>query len=326
MESGEQAKNNKVLALWNNLKGMRSFTVLVALVVLIVVATILSPNFLKPANLVNVIRQISISGILAVGMTFVLLTGGIDLSVGATMGVVAVVVAKMFQAGIGPLAAFPVALLIGVSAGFINGIGITYGGITPFIMTLGTQTALRGLALYLANGSPVNWRNSGIDFKWLGQGDLLGVPIPVFVFLAVFVVAYIVLKYTYFGRSTYAIGDSRETAKLSGINVVRSEIMVYVLTGFLAALSTMVLISRLSVGEPTAGENYELDAIAMSVIGGTSTAGGVGGVVGTLIGASLLSVLQNLLNMVGISPFIQRIVKGLIIILAVLLERGRKRK
>ena len=313
------------LRFWNHLKSMRSFTVLIALLVLMTVATFLSPHFLRPANLVNVIRQISISGILAIGMTFVLLTGGIDLSVGATMGVVAVVVARMLESGLSPMLAVPTALLIGILIGLINGLGITYGRITPFVMTLGTQTALRGAALLIANGSPVSWRHGGHDFIFLGQGDIMGIPVPVYVFLSVFIVAFLVLRYTYFGRSTFALGDSRETAKLSGINVTRSEILVYVVAGFLAALSALVLISRLRVGEPTAGTGFELDAIAMSVIGGTSTAGGIGGVTGTLIGASILSVLQNLLNMVGISPFIQRIVMGLIIILAVLLERGRKR-
>jgi ribose transport system permease protein len=164
-----------------------------------------------------------------------------------------------------------------------------------------------------------------VDIKFIGQGDFLGIPIPVFIFFVVLIGAYFVLKYTSFGRSVYAIGDSREAARLSGINVVKTEWIVYTLSGFLAGLSSLILISRLSVGEPTAGEGAELDAIAMAVIGGTSTSGGIGGVGGTLIGAALLSVIANLLNIIGISPFIQRIVKGLIIILAVLLERKQRR-
>jgi ribose transport system permease protein len=291
-----------------------------------IIATILSPIFIRPGNLVNVIRQISINGILAIGMTFVLLTGGIDLSVGSTMGVVAVIVATMFKNGISPVVAIPAALIIGLLIGLVNGLGVTKGGITPFIMTLSTLTAFRGVALLIANGQPLSWRNAGINFRFLGQGDILGIPVPVFVFLIVFFLAFIILKYTYFGRSVFAIGDSREAARLSGINVFRSELFVYILAGFLASLSALVLISRLSVGEPTAGENYELDAIAMSVIGGTSTAGGVGGVVGTLIGASLLSVIQNLLNIIGVSPFVQRIVKGIIIFFAVLMDSKNKKK
>jgi ribose transport system permease protein len=291
-----------------------------------VIATILSPVFIRPGNLVNIIRQISINGILGIGMTFVLMTGGIDLSVGSTMGVVAAVVAIMFKNGLGPAAAIPAAICIGLTIGLINGLGITKGGITPFIMTLSTMTAARGAALLIANGQPISWRNSGIEFRFLGQGDILGIPVPVYVFFSIFLLAYIILKYTYFGRNVFAIGDSREAARLSGINVFQTELLVYVLSGFLASLSVLVLLSRLSVGEPTAGESYELDAIAMSVIGGTSTSGGVGGVVGTLIGASLLSVIQNLLNIIGVSPFIQRITKGVIIFAAVLMDSKNKKR
>ena len=317
----QKAKTENYLI--QKLKGMG---VLWALIVICVLASILSPSFAKFSNIINVIRQISINGILAIGMTFVLLTGGIDLSVGSTMGVTAVVVAMMFQQGIDKPWAVVAAIVIGAFIGAFNGLGITKGKITPFIMTLGSMTTFRGVSLYLANGSPQSWRDSGINFKTLGQGDLLGIPVPVFVFLCVFLIAWIILKYTYFGRSVYAIGDSREAARLSGINVIKMEWMVYVLSGILAALSALVLVSRLSVGEPTAGEGYELDAIAMSVIGGTSTAGGVGGVTGTLIGATLLSVISNILNILGVSPFLQKVVKGLIIIFAVLLERRKGQK
>jgi ribose transport system permease protein len=291
-----------------------------------VIATILSPVFIRPGNLVNIIRQISINGILGIGMTFVLMTGGIDLSVGSIMGVVAAVVAIMFKNGLPPVAAIPAAICIGLTIGLINGLGITKGGITPFIMTLSTMTAARGGALLIANGQPISWRNSGVEFRFLGQGNILGIPVPVYVFFLFFLLAYIILKYTYFGRNVFAIGDSREAARLSGINVFHTELFVYVLSGFLASLSVLVLLSRLSVGEPTAGESYELDAIAMAVIGGTSTSGGVGGVVGTLIGASLLSVIQNLLNIIGVSPFIQRITKGVIIFAAVLMDSKNKKR
>ncbi len=309
----------------SSFKRLKSFGVFWAMIAIIIVSAILSPDFLKFSNLINVIRQIAINGIIAVGMTFVLLTGGIDLSVGATVGVVAVSVSMLFQKGMNPVLVIIIGLIIGAVIGMINGIGITRGKIVPFIMTLGTLTAFRGLALYIANGSPQSWRKSGVDIKFLGQGSFLGIPVPVYFFVIVLIAAFIILKYTSFGRSVYAIGDSREAARLSGINVVKTELMVYTLSGFLAAISSIILIARLSVGEPTAGEGAELDAIAMAVIGGTSTAGGVGGVVGTLVGATLLSVIANLLNIVGISPFIQRIVKGVIIILAVLLERKQKK-
>ncbi len=317
-------KQGKLGNIVHSLRNMQSFGVFIALILLMIFAAILQPRFMSFGNITNIIRQISINGIMAMGMTFVLLTGGIDLSVGATAGITAVVVAKLFQQGVHPLLACGVALVIGALVGFFNGLGITKGKITPFIMTLGTMTALRGFSLYIAKGSPQSWRESGIDFKALGQGDFLGIPNPVFLFMLVFVAAFIILKYTQFGRGVYAIGDSREAARLSGIYVEKVEWAVYILSGCLASLATLVLLSRLSVGEPTAGEGAELDAIAMAVIGGTSTAGGSGGVIGTLIGAALLSVMASLLNFIGISPFLQQVVQGLVIILAVLLERTRK--
>jgi len=310
----------------NSIQKLKSFGILWVLIAIIIIASILEPTFLKFSNVVNIIRQIAINGIIAVGMTFVLLTGGIDLSVGASVGVVAVTVAMLFQKGVNPVLAIIIGLVIGAAIGFINGLGITKGKIVPFIMTLGTLTAFRGLALYIANGSPQSWRKSGVDIKFLGQGDLFGIPVPVYIFFAVLIIAHLILKYTAFGRSVYAIGDSREAARLSGINVVRTEWLVYIISGFLAGLSSLILISRLSVGEPTAGEGAELDAIAMSVIGGTSASGGIGGVIGTLVGATLLSVIANLLNIIGVSPFIQRIVKGIIIILAILLDQNQKKR
>ena len=326
-ESGTGLVTNKTgVQRFSGFLNSQNFNVLMVLLILVIASSIISPSFLKPGNVINVIRQISINGIIAIGMTFILLTGGIDLSVGAIVGIVAVTVANMFSHGIGPGLAIPAALTLGLLIGLINGLGITQGRINPFIMTLGTMTAFRGLSLLLANGAPISWRKAGISFKELGQGSFLFIPTPVFLFFGVFLLAFIILKYTYFGRSLYAIGDSRETARLSGINVIRTEILVYMVSGFLAALSCLVLLSRLSVGEPTAGEGYELDAIAMSVIGGTSATGGVGGVVGTLIGASLLSVLNNLLNLMGISPFVQKIVKGAIIIFSVFLDSKRIKK
>lgn len=311
---------------FEKLRGMRYLTVLLVLLIMIIIGTIMSPGFLKPTNIINIVRQISISGILAIGMTFILLTGGIDLSVGAVIGCVSVIVASMLKAGINPIWGIFAALLIGLLIGFINGVGISKFGIAAFIMTLGTQTAFRGAAMLIANGSPISWRDSGVSFEVLGKGEVFGIPLPVFIFIFVLLITFFILKYTYYGRSVYAIGDSRETARLSGINVIKTEITTYMLSGGLAALSALVLLSRLSVGEPQGGEGGELDAIAMSVIGGTSTAGGVGGVVGTFIGAALLSVLSVLLNIMGVSPFIQQIVKGITILFAVLVDSGSKKR
>ena len=315
-----KAKGNSELV-----KNLKTMGILWALILICVIAAVISPNFLKPANIVNVVRAVSLNGIIAMGMTFVVLTGGVDLSVGSIVGVVAVSGAIMMQKGISSAITVLVCLVIGVVLGLINGIGVTRGNLAPFIMTLGTMTALRGVARYLANGSPQSWRESGIDFSFLGQGSILGVPVPVYIFLAVVAIAFYVLKYTEFGRSVYALGDSREAARLCGINTKRIETMCFMITGFLSALSAIIFISRLGIGQPEAGEGYELDALAMVYIGGASTAGGSGGVIGTLIGACLISVINNILNLMGISPFIQKVIQGVIIILAVLLERRTKK-
>lgn len=295
-----------------------------ALIVLCIAASLLSEHFLQFNNLMNIIRQISIAGIISVGMTFVILTGGIDLSVGSVVGTVAVISAYFIKTQRSILLGITVGLAVGIFYGLVNGLGITKGKIPPFIMTLGTMVAGRGLAMTFADGSPVTWASTKIDFSWLGSGDILYIPSPVWVFAAVFIAAAIVLKYTTFGRYIYAIGDSREAARLSGINVMQVELITYVIIGFLAAVSAIVFISRLEVGEPTAGSGMELNAIAMVIIGGTSTFGGEGGVWGTLIGAAIIAVLANLLNLIGVSPFLQPVVNGVIIVLAVLIERQRK--
>ncbi|NRF93752.1 ribose ABC transporter permease [Paenibacillus frigoriresistens] len=300
--------------------------VLWALILLCVTASIVSPHFLQFNNLINIIRQISIVGIISIGMTFVILTAGIDLSVGSVVGLVAVISAKILESGGSIVTAILVGIGVGIAVGALNGLGITIGKIQPFIMTLATMVTFRGLAMILSNGSPVSWSKTGLDFSWLGSGDFLSIPSPVWVFIFIFTVAAIVLKYTPFGRYIYSIGDSREASRLSGIGVKKMEFVTYVIIGLLSAISAIVYISRLGVGEPTAGTGMELDAIAMVVIGGTSTFGGEGGVKGTLIGAAIIVVLGNLLNLLGVSPFIQQVVKGIIIALAVLIERQKKRK
>jgi ribose transport system permease protein len=296
------------------------------LILLCIVASVISPYFLQYNNIINVVRQISIVGIVSIGMTFVILTSGIDLSVGSIVGLVAVVTASILASGGAPWLAVLCGLLLGTGIGILNGLGISFGKIPPFIMTLGTMVAVRGLAMIMADGSPVSWRNTKTHFNWVGTGSLLKVPVTVWLFAIVFVVAALVLRYTSFGRYIYAIGDSRESARLCGINVRRIEITAYMIMGFLSALAAVVYISRLEVGEPTAGTGIELDAIAMVVIGGTSTFGGEGGVKGTLVGAAIIAVLANLLNLLGISPFIQQVVKGVIIVFAVLIERQRIQK
>ncbi len=324
--SALNGKSGMLFARTRTIRFLKQSGIFWALVTLSVVASIISPQFLQIANIINVIRQISIVGVVSIGMTFVILTSGIDLSVGSIAGVVAVITASLLSMKAAPGVAVASGLLVGVLIGAMNGLGISLGAIPPFIMTLGTMVAARGIAMILSSGSPVSWRKTGVDFSWLGTGNIAGVPVTVWIFTVVFLISAGVLKYTSFGRYVYAIGDNRESARLCGIGIRRIEVCAYMIMGLLSALAAVMFVSRLDVGEPTAGTGMELDAIAMVVIGGTSTFGGEGGVQGTLIGAAIIAVLANLLNLLGISPFVQQVVKGAIIVLAVLLERQRKRK
>jgi ribose/xylose/arabinose/galactoside ABC-type transport system permease subunit len=302
---------------------MRESGILGALIILIIVGAIISPHFLKATNLINVIRQIAIIGIIGVGMTFVILTSGIDLSVGSIVGFVAVLSASMLRVGVPWFMAVPVGLLAGGILGAFNGFGITRGNLQPFIMTLGMMVIARGVTMTYSQGQPISIGEAAESFSWLGAGDFLGIPVPVWLLLLVASLSGLVLTYTPFGRYIYAVGDNVEAARLSGINTNLVTFGVYVISGVMAALSALILVSRLTTGEPLQGTGFELDAIAIVVIGGTSLFGGEGGVRGTLIGAAIVAVLANLLNLVGVSPFSQQIVKGLIIIGAVLLERRR---
>jgi ribose/xylose/arabinose/galactoside ABC-type transport system permease subunit len=276
--------------------------------------------------LINVIRQIALFGLVSIGLTFVILTRGIDLSVGAIVGVVAVSTALLLVQGVPIAVTIPIALVIGGGLGAVNGCGIVLGGMPPFIMTLGLMVMARGLAMTLANGQPISLGPAASYFAWLGAGSFLRVPVPVWVFAVVSAIGFVVLRYTTFGRNVYAVGSNPEAARLSGIPVKGTLFAVYVISGVLSALTGLIYVSRLTVGEPTAGTGLELEAIAIAVIGGTSLFGGEGGVVGTVIGAAILAVIANILNLTGVEPFTQQIVKGAIIIGAVLLEILRPRR
>lgn len=294
-----------------------------ALVLLVVVGSILSPYFLQPGNLLNVFRQTAIVGILGIGMTFVILTAGIDLSVGSLVGLVAITSAALLSGGMPWPLAVLLAVLAGAAAGAVNGLGVTKGGLQPFIMTLGMLVIARGATMTYSQGQPIPLREHAEAFAWLGTGALLGIPVPVWMLLGVFGLAWFTLKYTPFGRQVYAVGDNQEAARLAGIPTQRVIFLVYVISGVCAVLSALIIVSRLTAGEPSQGTGFELDAIAIVVIGGTSLFGGEGGVRGTLIGAAIIAIMANLLNLLGVSPFSQQIVKGLIILGAVLLARKR---
>jgi ribose/xylose/arabinose/galactoside ABC-type transport system permease subunit len=300
---------------------IRQSGILFALVALIIVGWLLSDHFLQVDNLLNVSRQTAIVGILGIGMTFVILTAGIDLSIGSIVGFSAIACASAISKGV----PWPLGLLIGLAAGAtvgaINGLGITKGRLQPFIMTLGMLVITRGVTMTYADGKPISLGDKGDTLAWLGTGAFLRVPVPVWILAGFATVAAIALRFTPFGRHVYAVGDNREAARLSGINTNRVIFSVYVISGICAAMTALIIVSRLTAGEPSQGTGFELDAIAIVVIGGTSLFGGEGGIGGTLIGAAIVAVIANLLNLLGVSPFSQQIVKGLIILGAVLLER-----
>ncbi len=301
---------------------LEKFGILSAYVVLVIVATILSPRFLTSLNLLNVARQISIFGILAIGQTFVILTGGIDLSVGSVLALVVVLVGGVLPE-YGIFAAILVGLAIGTLMGIINGLGITLGNIQPFIMTLGMLGIARGIAYIYTGGMPIPVLNK--SFLFIGNGYVLGVPVPAIIFIALVIIAALILRYTVFGRYVYAIGSNAEAARLSGINVDLNKTFVYALCGLTAGIAGILYASQLAVAPPIAGEGYELDAIAAVVVGGASMFGGEGGMFGTFLGALIIGSLSNILNLTGVSPFVQRLAKGLLIIGAVMIKaRGRK--
>lgn len=295
----------------------------IGLILIIVIITALNPGFLSVSNLMNVLRQVSINALIAFGMTFVILTGGIDLSVGATLALTGAVTAGMMASGIDPIFAMLLGLLLGAILGAINGFIIAKGKVAPFIATLATMTIYRGLTLVYTDGRPISGLGDSLTFQMLGKGYFLGIPVPVVTMIISFGILYFILKKTTFGRRVYAVGGNEEASILSGINADRIKIYVYSLLGLLAALASLILTSRLNSAQPTAGEMFELDAIAAVVLGGTSLTGGRGWIVGTLIGALIIGVLNNGLNLIGVPSFFQQVVKGAVILLAVLLDRKK---
>jgi len=301
---------------------VRKYGAGIALVILLVVASLSSDRFLQYQNVLNILRQISIVGVLAIGMTFVIITAGIDLSVGAILTVVVVYAADTVQT-YGVVMGITVALGMGALLGLVNGLGITLGKVQPFIMTLGMLAMAKGIALLFTQGRPISITNE--TFLALGNGRIFGIPNPVVVLFVLMVTAWFVLRHTVFGRAVYAVGANEEAARLSGIPVARVKTAVYVLSGLMAGVAGVLYASQLGVGSPVAGDGYELDAIAATVVGGTSLFGGLGGVGGTFIGAALLGVLSNFLNLTGVSPYAQNLFRGALIVAAVLLQRRSAR-
>jgi inositol transport system permease protein len=313
------------------------FAPLIFLAILVVILSVLRPNFLSAFNLFNVMRQISFIGILAVGMTFVILTAGIDLSVGSLLalsGIICATVAKGSRSlleggvtdsgGVRVLLAALAAVLVGMLIGLLQGSLTARAGIPAFIVTLGGLGAWRGATLLWTNGQPIS--SFSDDFKFWGQGFIGPLPVPVIFFIAIVIIGQIILKYTQYGRWIYALGGNPEASRLSGLNVKMLTTSVYVISGFCAGLAGFLLTSRLNSAEQVAGQGYELQAIAAVVIGGTSLFGGQGGMIGTLIGAMLIGVLNNGLVILNVSPYYQQIVIGAIIVLSVYIDQLAKRR
>ena len=301
---------------------LRRYGLILALALICLALGVAKPTFFSAANLINIVRQISINGILAVGVTFVLLTGGVDLSLGSLVALSGVIAASLAQPGDGPVVlALAAGIAAGLACGLVNGTLVTTGGVAPFIATLGMMTAARGLALVWSGGRPV----SGLSpaFTALG-GDLAGLPVPVLILAAVTLLAWVFLGRTRWGRYVYAVGGNELAARAAGIHVTGIKLLAYGVCGALAGLAGVVLAARITTGQPNAGIAYELDAIAAVVIGGTSLSGGVGGVGGTILGALLMGVINSGLDQLNVSAYYQQIIKGAIIVGAVWLDRRHR--
>ncbi len=284
--------------------------------------SLLTPHFLSVSNLLNVMEQTTINAVIALGMTCVILTAGIDLSVGSLVALSGVALASALQAGLPAWLAVLVGLLVGAAGGLVNGALITLGRLPPFIATLGMMSVARGLALVYTAGRPISGFEAG--FRSLSTGRPLGIPAPILITLGVYAVGHLALTRTRFGRYVYAIGGNEEATRLSGVAVRFHKAMVYLLSGAASGLAAALLTARLNSAQPIAGIMYELDAIAATVIGGTSLMGGSGSLPGTLIGALIMGVLRNGLNLLGVSSFLQQIVIGVVIIVAVLVDAALK--
>lgn len=309
-----------------NVKALISeYFIFIIFAVLVVVLTILKPSFIQPTNLVNILKQASINGILSFGMMFVIISGGFDMSVGSTVAFTGILAALLGRGEYPLVITLAVALLGGLIVGLVNGIGVAVGDLPPFIMTLGTMTAVRGLALLICNGKPV----TGITpaYQAIAAGSVAGIPMLAIFLVIVIIICAFVLSKTVYGRRVYACGGNLLAARVAGINTTKIRISAFAIAGLLAGLCGFLMTSRVTIGQPTAAESYEMDAITACVVGGVSMTGGVGKPWGVIIGALLITVIANGLDILGVSSHWQKIVKGLIIVLAVLIDvKGKSKK
>lgn len=306
---------------------LQKYGVIIAFIVLIVLFSTASSQFFTTDNMWTILRQASVNGLIAFGMTLVILTAGIDLSVGSTLALSGALFAGMVVNLHVPIPiAIVIALFFGLLLGLVSGFLVGKAKLQPFIATLVTLTIYRGLTLIYTEGRPISnltsdeYAMSGV-LEFIGRGSIFGIPVPVIILFIAFVMFYILLNKTVMGRKIYAVGSNEKTARLSGINTVRVKMFVYAVAGVMSALAALILVSRLNSAQPTLGMGYELDAIAAVAIGGTSMQGGRGKITGTLLGVLIIAVLSNGMNILGVSSYFQDVVKGIVILIAVLADR-----
>jgi len=313
------------------------YAAFIALVLLVIVLGCISPEFRTASNFLNLLRQAAFNGLIAFGMTCVILSDGIDLSVGSTFALSAIVCAEMLVGGTPASVAILAALIVGTALGTVSGLLVTKGRLQPFIATLITMTAYRGLAMIITDGKPISRLAASIEnesgsflFKVLGKGNLVGgpndivrIPIPAIILVLALVIFWFMLTKTTFGRKIYATGSNAKCANLVGVNTAKTKIIVYAISGFMAALAGLMMISRVDSAQPTLGDGYELDAIAAVALGGTSMSGGRGKISGTFAGVLIIAVLNNGLNILGVSTYYQEVIKAIVILIAVLSDRKR---
>lgn len=307
----------------NTIQYLQDYGSFIALIFLVMVISIISPDFRTVNNFLSLLRQSAINGLIAFGMTCIILTGGIDLSVGSVLALTSIICAHIIKIGMPAPLSMLIALIFGIILGTISGLMVTKSRLQPFIATLITMTGYRGLTMILSGGRPISRLGDNLLLNQIGKGSFLGVPIPVWILIIFFAIFLFVLKKTVLGRQIYATGSNSKAAELAGINTNNIKLIVYAVSGFMASLSGLILVSRLGSAQPTLGSGYELDAIAAVALGGTSMTGGRGKITGTLIGILIIAVLNNGLNIIGVSSYYQDVVKALVIFLAVISDRNR---
>ena len=307
----------------NIIQYLQDYGSFIALIFLVIVIGAISPDFRTVNNFLSLLRQSAINGLIAFGMTCVILTGGIDLSVGSVLALTSIICAHTIKIGLPAPLSMLIALIFGIILGTISGLMVTKSRLQPFIATLITMTGYRGLTMILSGGKPISRLGNNLLLNQIGKGSFLGIPIPVWILIIFFAIFLFVLKKTVLGRQIYATGSNAKASELAGININNIKLIVYAVSGFMASLSGLVLVSRLGSAQPTLGSGYELDAIAAVALGGTSMTGGRGKITGTLIGILIIAVLNNGLNIIGVSSYYQDVVKALVIFLAVISDRNR---